>query len=644
MSDRYVLAIDFGTSNTCASIRRGDGAPTTLRLGYSTNAMPSAVLLRGDELLVGDDASRLAGLDPAAFERTPKRRLGPPSMLLGGTVVDPVDLVAAVLRRTLDAARMQSRGAAPDSVVITHPAAWGAHLTALLLEAATRAGADPDTTSLLPEPLAAAWRHAAGGAVSSGERLAVVDFGGGTFDVAHLRAAGNGNALDIIVGDFDGIDPLGGDDFDGYIERWVREQLAAEGRQDLLEALDSDEGLAARLTTRDEITRAKHALSHHASAPVLVTVAGERAVVTLTAAEFEAMIGPSVARAVETTRRLLAGAPVDHLFLTGGSSLIPLVQREFQAVSGGRVGTLGDPKEVTSLGALLAPVASPASTPPPSPPRPAPPAAPPPAPPVEQLPGHAAARTPKPVHLSADAALTEATNATAPPRRRSRLRVASIVGALLLAAVLGSVWVGGRDGAPTAGRTTGSSSVAETSTSETTTSTGETSTGETSGGETSTTAEPPFDCADLTTDECALARSRQALVQSGSCTPWDGAPEAHAIRCTPRSTDVAVDGSTWLYLFTYDTVSELRKEADAYFTDLGTDPSRVTNTDLTHPPAVDTWAYGKDAPTEGRVYAHFSDSKDVARLMWTYEDDLALAYLVSTGGNIPNLVQWWGST
>lgn len=637
MSDRYVLAIDFGTSNTCASIRRGDGPPSTLRLGYSTNAMPSAVLLRGGELLVGDDASRLAGLDPGAFERTPKRRLGEPSMLLGGTVVDPVDLVAAVLRRTLDAARLQSRDAAPESVVITHPAAWGGHLTALLLEAARRAGADPDTTSLLPEPLAAAWRHAAGGAVTSGERLAVVDFGGGTFDVAHLLTTEGANGLDITVGDFAGIDPLGGDDFDGHIERWVREQLAAEGRQDLLDALDSDDGLGARLTTRDEITRAKHALSHHASAPVLVTVGGERAVVTLTAAEFEAMIGPSVARAVETTRRLLAGAPVDHLFLTGGSSLIPLVQREFQAVSGGRVGTLGDPKEVTSLGALLAPVAradgrpaSPLPMPPPETPR-------------ERVPEPAEPQASDATHASADAALAAATratsNAAAPPPRR-RVRVASTVGAVLLAAVLGSLWVGGRDGAPTAGRTTSSSSGAgETSTSETTT-TSETST---SGG-TSTTADPPFDCADLDTDECALARSRENLVASGSCSAWDGAPEAHAIRCTPRSTDVAVAGSTWLYLFTYDSASELRKQADAYFTGLGTDPAKVTNTDLTRPPAVDTWAYGKDGATEGRVYAHFSDTEDVARLMWTYESDAALAYLVSTGGNLANLVDWWGST
>ena len=30
--------------------------------------------------------------------------------------------------------------------------------------------------------------------------------------------------------------------------------------------------------------------------------------------------------------------------------------------------------------------------------------------------------------------------------------------------------------------------------------------------------------------------------------------------------------------------------------------------------------------------------------MWTYESDAALAYLVSTGGNLANLVDWWGST
>lgn len=352
--ERYWLAIDFGTSNTCASVLRPGASPTPLQLGYSSNSMPSAVLISGDRVAVGDDALRMAAMHPTGLERTPKRRLGEPTILLDGLEVRPVDLVASVMRRVITVAAQQSRGSAPSRVVITHPAVWGHHLLDRLREAAALAGLSAEQVVLIAEPLAAAWRHIENGTIALGEDLAVVDFGGGTFDVACLSTDTSPHGLDLRVGTIDGIDPLGGDDFDEQIERWVRDQLVSEGRQDLLRELDAPEGLASRLTLRDEITRAKHDLSHHSSAPLAVVLGAERLILTISAAEFEQLIRPAVSRAVEVTRTLLGDHEVQHLFLTGGSSLIPLVQREFQELTKGRVGTLGDPKEVTSAGALVA--------------------------------------------------------------------------------------------------------------------------------------------------------------------------------------------------------------------------------------------------------------------------------------------------
>ncbi|MFC7595901.1 Hsp70 family protein [Terrabacter sp. GCM10028922] len=352
----YRLAIDFGTTNTTAALRR-DGEPAMpLRLGAASNAIPSAVLLRGGEVVVGDEATRLAVLDPTSFERTPKRRLGQPAMVLGAQALDPASLVAAVLAHVIGTARAQSRGVDPECVLVTHPEAWGPHLVGELRRAASLAQSAVDGVELLSEPIAAAsaYRDVLDGA--SVQTVAVADFGGGTFDVALLESSPGGGVDSLRVLDATGLDPLGGDDFDALLEQWLFAQLRADGRSDLVEMFEADEHLGARLTLRDELRRAKHALSHHASAPVLVTVGAERLVVTITAAEFEAMIRPSIDRALDVTRRLLDGTEVDHLFLTGGSSLIPLVQREFQQLTGGRVGTLGDPKEITAVGALTAPV------------------------------------------------------------------------------------------------------------------------------------------------------------------------------------------------------------------------------------------------------------------------------------------------
>lgn len=76
---------------------------------------------------------------------------------------------------------------------------------------------------------------------------------------------------------------------------------------------------------------------------------------SLTRAELDELIAPEVARAVALTRETLATPGVGTLralYLTGGSSRIPLVHRELQAL--GPLATLDDPKTVVAQGALIA--------------------------------------------------------------------------------------------------------------------------------------------------------------------------------------------------------------------------------------------------------------------------------------------------
>lgn len=54
MGDGYALAVDIGTSNTCAAVQREGSDPTPLRLGYAGTTMPSAVLVHGGRTAVGD--------------------------------------------------------------------------------------------------------------------------------------------------------------------------------------------------------------------------------------------------------------------------------------------------------------------------------------------------------------------------------------------------------------------------------------------------------------------------------------------------------------------------------------------------------------------------------------------------------------
>lgn len=356
------LAIDFGTSNSAAAVA-GPGGVSVLRLGTRSDAIPSCVAAYNGEIVTGEAALRIAGIYPAAFEPTPKRRLGEEEIVLGGTVCDPVDLVAAVLGFVLGQAERYVGGGSPAQVILTHPEAWDEYLQGRLGAAAVKAGIPEECLVLLPEPVAAAWHYAATSDVEVGAYVAVLDFGGGTCDAAVLELSQTAGERAFNVVASGGIDPLGGHDFDAQLEGWVFGQLASEGEDHLLEALKSERSAADRAVLRDQIREAKHALSFHGSAPIGIRSGEQERVSTVTRGEFEQLIEPQLNRAVQLVQDVIGQAlpsvqQLHKVYLTGGSSHIPALQSKLNEVLPMKLGLMGDPKQVTSLGALEAPAAT----------------------------------------------------------------------------------------------------------------------------------------------------------------------------------------------------------------------------------------------------------------------------------------------
>ena len=364
----YDLGIDLGTTYTAAAVAR-DGQVDIVTLGNRAAVIPTVVYLREDEqILAGEAAARRALAEPGRVAREFKRRVGDPTpLLLGGTPYSAEALFAKLLRWTVDKVS-EREGGPPRTIAVSHPANWGPYKRELLTQAIRLA--DIGDAATISEPEAAAIYYASNERIDVGATIAVYDLGGGTFDAAVLRKTVDGWE---VLGSPEGIERLGGIDFDEAVFNHVRRSLAEE-----FAALDLNDpaAMAAVARVREECVLAKEALSSDTEASIPVMLPNLQTEVRLTRAEFEAMIRPTLQETVGAMRRALRSAGVepdgvDAVLLVGGSSRIPLVAQLISSELGRPVAVDAHPKHAVAMGAALSAsrgVAEPTAASPPTPP------------------------------------------------------------------------------------------------------------------------------------------------------------------------------------------------------------------------------------------------------------------------------------
>ena len=502
----YRLGVDLGTSFTAAAVVEA-GRVEVVQLGDHAPQVPSAIFrTSSDAFLVGEPAIRAGLADPGRLAKEFKRRFGDDVNILMGGAPMPPHLLTAKLLRWVVSQVSQARGAPPDSVTISHPANWGAYRLELLRQAADEAGVA--NAALCAEPEAAAVHFASGDRVTPGRHIAVYDLGGGTFDAAVLRGREDGSFE--IVGTPQGIEHLGGIDFDGALLDLVQRSVDLSGVD------TTDPVVLMELTKlRRECTDAKESLSADSDTGLAVAVGPVRTIVRLNRADFEAAIRPAIEQTVATLERTIerAGVSVDDLeavVLVGGSSRVPLVTETLVEALGRPVRLSSHPKHCVALGAAIladrvARRADPADD--------APTAAPALVPRRIALAREArSSRTSTPVDVASAArvgSLVRDESGTAPVGRRRRTLV--LAGALAAVVVGGAFAVAqGMDG----GDGTSSGPTVSTSTTavpSTTTSTSTSSSSPSSSSSTSTTPPPP--ASTTATRRDASVTNAQALAQ-----------------------------------------------------------------------------------------------------------------------------------
>jgi molecular chaperone DnaK len=359
----YQLGIDLGTTYTaaavCRSSDRGWVEPEVVSLGSRSATVASVLFLAPDgSVLVGEAAERRALTDPDRVVREFKRRVGDPTpIVVAGRNWAPEELSARLVRWVVDRVAEREGGPA-DRIAITHPASWGTHKTGLLARALASQGL---AVTFLAEPQAAALHYASTERVGVGTTIAVYDLGGGTFDAAVVRkgdaaSAGSGPAGFGLLGRPEGLERLGGIDFDEVVFEHVR-----AGLPEAFENLDDTDPavLSAVARIRRDCTEAKEALSADTEVSIPVLLPASRGSVRLHRSEFEQLIRPQIEETVDALRKAVGSAglapeQLTAVLLVGGSSRIPLVSQLVSEQLGRPVAVDADPKNAIAKGAALA--------------------------------------------------------------------------------------------------------------------------------------------------------------------------------------------------------------------------------------------------------------------------------------------------
>ena len=363
----YRLGVDLGTTYTAAAVNV-DGRVEMLGLGIRAMQVPSVVFVRrGGEIVVGEAAEQQGAAEPSRVVREFKRRIGDSvPLVVGGAPFSAQALTARLLAWVVGIAT-ERQGGPPEHVCVTHPANWGPFKRDLLGQAVEMAGLRNVETCTEPE--AAAITYASRNRVAEGDRVAVYDLGGGTFDAAVLVPDGAGFRL---AGPPEGVEQLGGIDFDEAVFRHVLTALGPE----VADLDDTDPATATALARlRRDCVEAKEVLSFSIDTVVPVALPGITRSIRLTRGDLDDMLRPAIAETVSATRRVLDSAGVDPgdlaaIVLVGGSSRIPLVSEMLSAEFGRPLAIDNHPKHDVALGAAIrgTPAARPAAARPASPP------------------------------------------------------------------------------------------------------------------------------------------------------------------------------------------------------------------------------------------------------------------------------------
>jgi len=375
MVSRKVIGIDLGTTNSVVAVREGDKI-TVIANAQGNRITPSVVAVTDKgERLVGQVAKRQAISNPRNTVFSIKRFMGRrhsevqaeeklvPYEIVGGAEelvkvrvrakeYTPPEISAMILQ-DLKRTAENYLGEEVKKAVVTVPAYFNDSQRQATKEAGIIAGLE--VLRIINEPTAASLAY--GLEKKKNEKIAVFDFGGGTFDISILDV-GEG-VFEVIATNGDG--HLGGDDLDQRLIDHISGTFKADSGIDLrkdqmaLQRLkEAAEKAKCELSTLPETDINLPFITADSSGPKHLTM-------KITRARLEELVRDLIERArrpclqclEDARKRRGADFRVDEVVLVGGQTRMPAIEALAKELFGKDPHKGVNPDEVVAVGAAI---------------------------------------------------------------------------------------------------------------------------------------------------------------------------------------------------------------------------------------------------------------------------------------------------
>jgi molecular chaperone DnaK len=372
MAREKIIGIDLGTTNSVVSVMEG-GSATVIHNQDGARLTPSVVAFTQDgERLVGTKAKRQAVTNPtntvfsikrfmgrrhnevASEEKiVPYRIVGGPEELVKVKAADkewtPPEISAMILQALKKAAE-DYLDEEVERAVITVPAYFNDSQRQATKDAGTIAGLKVER--IINEPTAASLAY--GLDKKQDQRIAVFDFGGGTFDISILEV---GDGV-FEVKATNGNTHLGGDDLDQVLMNHIADEFKKSPGIDLR----SDQMALQRLKEAAEAAKCDLSASTQTDVNLPFITADssgpKHLQMSINRARFEELCAPVLDKLRDPCLKCLDDArlrpsDIDEVILVGGSTRIPRVQEIVKEVFNREPHRGVNPDEVVAVGAAI---------------------------------------------------------------------------------------------------------------------------------------------------------------------------------------------------------------------------------------------------------------------------------------------------